>query len=175
MSVYGRSLDLIWKGVFHSVWPKLKDVWIFCFTNENLSLIKIGNEGCYVHKGHFSSEPERYGHFVLKTQTHQINVHGQLRRRKEFYYFDFGWGTLIHFPASAYKFLIFPVHFSNFGEGTFPLFPHPGGAMMDTTAIQNLRILSSLIIHILMIQAFLCFNYLLCRHSGRFSNFQIKL
>ena len=49
-------------------------------------------------------------------------------RRQEFYYFDFGWGTLTHFPASIDKFFIFPIHFSNFGEGTFPLFPHPGGA-----------------------------------------------
>ena len=50
------------------------------------------------------------------------------RRRQEFYYVDFGWGTLIHFPASIDKFLIFPIHFFNFGEVTFPIFPHPGGA-----------------------------------------------
>ena len=50
------------------------------------------------------------------------------RRRQEYYYFDIGWGTLIHFPASVDKFVTFPIHFSNFGKGTFPLFPHPGGA-----------------------------------------------
>ena len=50
------------------------------------------------------------------------------RRRQEFYYFDFGWGTLIHFPGSLDKFVTFSIQFSNFGEGTFPMFPHPGGA-----------------------------------------------
>ena len=49
-------------------------------------------------------------------------------RRQEFYYFDFGRGALIHFSAAASKFIIFHMQFYNFGDGTFPLFPHPGGA-----------------------------------------------
>ena len=54
------------------------------------------------------------------------------RRRQEFYfdYFDFWWGTLISFPASVNKFIILPLQFSNFGEGTFPLFPHPDSAYL---------------------------------------------
>ena len=38
------------------------------------------------------------------------------RRRQEFYYLDFGWGTLIHFPGSVYKLIIFPVHFLILGR-----------------------------------------------------------
>ena len=36
-----------------------------------------------------------------------------------------------HFPTAINKCFIFPRHFFDFGEGTFPLFPHPGGGYDD--------------------------------------------
>ena len=49
-------------------------------------------------------------------------------------------GEYIHFLALVYKFIIFPVHFSNFGEGTFPLFPHTGGAYGPRDLWRNFHI-----------------------------------
>ena len=46
----------------------------------------------------------------------------------KFYYFDFGCGTLIRFPEFVDKFVTFSMQNSNFGEGTFPMFRHPGEA-----------------------------------------------
>ena len=37
--------------------------------------------------------------------------------------------------ASIDNFFLFPIDFSNFGEGTFPLFPHPGGAYGNSLLI----------------------------------------
>ena len=57
-------------------------------------------------------------------------------RRQEYYYFDFGLGTLIHFLHRSINFLHFLYSFSYFGEGRFPLFPS-GGAYVHLWEIQS--------------------------------------